>query len=824
MNTNTPTGTTGNPIPIQPLFSRIVFSVAVVFILAICFFKVVDLDFWWHIKAGEIILHHGIIHTDTFSYPRFGQPYLETYEWLSQVLLYLVHHFAGVNGIIVFRGCMVTLTFFILAMIDRKNMLFGAVAVILAANAGRTFFLERPQLFTYLCFALFLFAAYRYKESRKQIYLWLLVPLQVFWTNAHGAACLFGAMILFFLFMEELVSIGMLTGWRFSGTDHASLKTIGWCGLALTAASFVSPNTYHSLGYMKSLFEPRMYNLIIEWHPVGIKELMLLTGLLLSYTLAGIILSKKKDIFSLLLLAATAYLAFKSYRHIAFFIFTLTGTAIFHFKHAPWRPAFDNKAFTRWQLTAAISFIVFALLGVYTYDYRITENFATNTFGFGSIPYAEGAYNFIERNDLQGNMFNTYDSGNYLIYRGYPRRKVFIDGRANYGYDFFQKAFDAARDPRLLQELDDTYHFSYAVIDSGIMCLPQDIPYCGLLSKDPDWALVYLDEWCSVYVKKNEQNRAVIERYAYHYVRPEDAVYYNNISSVPAEHRGDLETELKRMAAENPPGTRAKLLLARLYLTQQRLPEAMDMIESVITAQKFLYEAYEIAAGIYLAEADYASAGRYYEKSLARGKHSFKRFNYDLLADVFQKAGDRSKMMKYMKMARRQEKEMSVPQPAPVTQEPSGSTNAIAYYRLGLEQERAGQIDDAIKNQTKAVSLKPDLDDAYYSLGILYHAKREQAKAIEYFQKTVAVNPRHADAYNNLGFCYQEQGLLDAAQENYEKAVAIKPESPQMHFNLATVYHAEKKFDAALREARSAKALGYTSQTLTELLKELQNR
>ena len=71
--------------------------------------------------------------------------------------------------------------------------------------------------------------------------------------------------------------------------------------------------------------------------------------------------------------------------------------------------------------------------------------------GYGVFAPAAGAADFVERENIRGNLFNTYGIGGYLIHRWYPdpTRKVFIDGRnVDYGYDFMNAAFVAGHSPQ----------------------------------------------------------------------------------------------------------------------------------------------------------------------------------------------------------------------------------------------------------------------------------------------------------------------------------------------------------------------------------------
>ena len=181
-------------------------------IVYICSFKVLDRDFWWHIKAGEIMLRtHALIHDEIFSYIRFGKPYLATHEWLAQIILYLVYHFTGASGIIVFRTLMMAFTLLVLLWIDSRSLWPNGLLAILAANSLKRGFIERPQLFTYAIFAMYVWLACRYLEdppglgARRRRILWAFVVLEALWVNMHGAASLMGLGVVGALLIQEMM-------------------------------------------------------------------------------------------------------------------------------------------------------------------------------------------------------------------------------------------------------------------------------------------------------------------------------------------------------------------------------------------------------------------------------------------------------------------------------------------------------------------------------------------------------------------------------------------------------------------------------------------
>jgi hypothetical protein len=52
------------------------------------------------------------------------------------------------------------------------------------------------------------------------------------------------------------------------------------------------------------------------------------------------------------------------------------------------------------------------------------------------------ASEFAEKNEIQGRLFNAYHFGGYLIYTGFPKEGVFVDGRADMYDEFLKNYFD----------------------------------------------------------------------------------------------------------------------------------------------------------------------------------------------------------------------------------------------------------------------------------------------------------------------------------------------------------------------------------------------
>jgi hypothetical protein len=86
--------------------------------------------------------------------------------------------------------------------------------------------------------------------------------------------------------------------------------------------------------------------------------------------------------------------------------------------------------------------------------------------------------------------------GDYLIFRLYPRQRVFFDGRS----DFFGPAVGA--DYRKLMTGERPWRELLASYGFRVALLPHDWPLSTVLDREPGWRRVYEDRVAVLYVKE----------------------------------------------------------------------------------------------------------------------------------------------------------------------------------------------------------------------------------------------------------------------------------------------------------------------------------
>ena len=115
------------------------------------------------------------------------------------------------------------------------------------------------------------------------------------------------------------------------------------------------------------------------------------------------------------------------------------------------------------------------------------------------------AADFIEKYDLQGNMFNHFDWGGYLMWRLSPERKVFGDGRminvrAYRESLVYRTPMHMTRGKPLWRHVFDSNEISYAVIPR--LLHGRKYLLSEALEQDRSWGRVFSDGNTLIYVKK----------------------------------------------------------------------------------------------------------------------------------------------------------------------------------------------------------------------------------------------------------------------------------------------------------------------------------
>ena len=100
---------------------------------------------------------------------------------------------------------------------------------------------------------------------------------------------------------------------------------------------------------------------------------------------------------------------------------------------------------------------------------------------------------------------------------------------------------------------------------------------------------------------------------------------------------------------------------------------------------------------------------------------------------------------------------------------------ARAYQYLGLAFHDTGNLDRAIAEYKKSLSLNPLHADVHNNIGVSYFYRGDVDTAITHFKHAISIDPSHSDAHYNLGIAYGEKGLFELAHEEISKGLRLNP-------------------------------------------------
>jgi hypothetical protein len=465
---------------------------------AYCFFNsdklLRDGDTYWHVAAGRWILEHGRVpHADPFSYTMPGAPWT-AHEWLSEVLLALLHQVGGWTALVALTAGAFALTIALLtrALLRWVEPLYALLFAGMAVGMAASHVLVRPHVIAMPLMMVWTIALVRASEAGRAPSLWLL-PAMTVWANLHGGFTL--GLGLAGAFATE----ACFAAWR--GRHFASaLRSWGRFVLLAFASALVTPNGLRGIAFTWLVLVKSSYALqsIGEWwspdfHSFQPLEVWLLGGLLM-------VMYQRLTLppMRLALLVGLLHLALKHVRYVE-----LIGLLVPLFVAAPFAAQWRQRAreaaqaqaldrvFNRLAQPAGAGAMLLAGLlfaGLPLLVARVQPISAP------ALAAPTAALHAVRRAGIHGNVLNTYGWGGYLIYEGVP---AFIDGRAEMYGDAFLKRYMEALDLRTsdgLQDLLGRYDVAWTM-------LSPETPAVALLDNLPGWRRLYSDDVAVVHVR-----------------------------------------------------------------------------------------------------------------------------------------------------------------------------------------------------------------------------------------------------------------------------------------------------------------------------------
>jgi hypothetical protein len=482
-----------------------------------------DPDIGWHIRNGELMLAtHTLTRTDPFSSTMRGQPWF-AWEWLYDLLLGVLHHSCGLNGVVWLCAVIVATTFtFLLSQLLKRGtgLLLAIVLMLLAETAATIHLFARPHIVSWLFTLAWFVALERWQSGDTPRWLrWFFPASMVLWVNLHGA-WLFGlALLVIYAFA------GLVESWRAADPFAAvelgrRARVLLWAGLGSLLATLANPfgwrlhaHIYHYLGdryLMNRIAEFRSPNfhggaersfaiillaafVALAGHRRRIRLSHLLVTLVCVY--AGLLSSRNLPVSSMVLVLVIGPILWENF-------FSIANAA------GAWRPmrgaarrivAFSNRMGAQelslrghiWPVLGVVAGFIVCLHGGWLGSRHLINAH------FDSTKVPASAVDFLESEPSRGPMFSTDSWGGYLIYRLYPSRLVVLDDR----HDLYGE--ERVREILILMQGEPGWQDTLEKWGIQTVLLAPGSTAANLLRELPqEWRVAYEDKVAVVFEKR----------------------------------------------------------------------------------------------------------------------------------------------------------------------------------------------------------------------------------------------------------------------------------------------------------------------------------
>ena len=453
----------------------------------------IDGDLPRHLLMGKVVLETGRAPLqEIFSYVYEGRTYIP-HEWLAGVIFYLIYLITGLDGIVLLAGILIASTFAILhfeASQENRNKLAIFLLFLLGASVSSIHWITRPHLFTMLFLAVWLILLDRlYRNIPVKI--WIPPAIMLLWANIHAE-----------FIAGFIVLVAYIAGWTWQfiiNGSNASKET----GKRLLQVAFLS--------FIASLFNPvglRTWNLVIgylnnryllsrivETRPPDFTQgsywpLLLMLGI------AVYLMARKKFKLNpahLFLLLGFGGLSLSAARnvHLAGVVFPFVLSNLIAESTSFWplkkfetilKEVDDPNYGNAWPIMITVLASTLIVLSPLSRPYR-----------FEPSVFPVNAVSWLKSHSQNGNMFNAFDWGGYILFHLWPEQKVFIESQGDLTGELTMKYEKIVSLDEGWQEIFDEYDITWAIIPPG-SSLAEELASQG-------WKPVYQDQTAVVLVE-----------------------------------------------------------------------------------------------------------------------------------------------------------------------------------------------------------------------------------------------------------------------------------------------------------------------------------
>lgn len=454
----------------------------------------VDPDMWWHLRLGEHIVATGQpVYADIFSHSQAGEPH-RNHGWLAQITMLGLWRLAGHAGLTLFVATLATAGMLFLYRAGRGSIYMQSFVLVFGAACAAVFWSPRPQMFTFLFSAVVVFLLFDLKWNGRDRLRWLPLLLWL-WGNCHGGYIM-GFVLLAAFALGEMMNNAFVIGdspvpnhkiWKLAAITLLSLALMPLNPLGLDI--FVVPLDTIGISGLRQYIQ--------EWQPPDFSQPFTWGFIILLLLLVGAVLASRRrlDATECIFLGGALCLALLSGRNLPFFAIAAVPITTRLFDEALTRRGWSLPRREReraHRIVINLGLIALVALGALLHLKYVSDDATVAAAVSQNWPVE--AVRRLNASALEGNLFNDYNWGGYLIFAA-RRHPVFIDGRTDLHHDTLAD-YVTALGTNGWSDIFEKWDIGIALIDSTSYLAAQ-------LEASSAWRRDYRDETASIFVRSD---------------------------------------------------------------------------------------------------------------------------------------------------------------------------------------------------------------------------------------------------------------------------------------------------------------------------------
>lgn len=448
-------------------------------------------DTFYTVKIGEAITKYGIDMKDHFSWiPNLMYTYP---HWLYDLIMYLLYSLGGFNALYISTlvlGFVLLLLMYYLCNKITDNKIISFTLSFVFGIMLHGYITARAQLVSYILLLIILYSLEKLRSSKNKKYIIYIFISSLLISNMHLAVWPF-IFVLFLPFIVQDIVYLIVKKYNLKFVnkfnieiEKSSLKITLKGLFVVFITGFLTPNFLVPFTYLFNTYQGVSTEFISEHLPITFSYKSEFYLFLLLFLVLILFKKTKIKLRDLFLICGLILLTFMSRRSVAlFFVLSIFSFGrLCNYKLEILENVIYSKLFTGVLIT------FFLVVSVFIFKYQENRSYVDQK------KYPVTAADYIINNLDYKNIkiYNGYDFGSYLLYRGIP---VFIDSRADLYLEEFNKDCYVLKDYMNMfynyEELFKKYDFQYLLLDNNDKLNK-------ILTKDK-YQIIYGDNYFTLY-------------------------------------------------------------------------------------------------------------------------------------------------------------------------------------------------------------------------------------------------------------------------------------------------------------------------------------